>query len=57
MISRYEYRPDALRDAGIAYAAEQIADLIVNGAEGIHLYAMNSPYVAKRISQSISTLL
>lgn len=57
MIARYEHRPDALRDAGIAYAAEQIIDLISNGVEGIHLYAMNNPYVARKICESIGNLL
>jgi methylenetetrahydrofolate reductase (NADPH) len=57
MIARYETRPDALRDAGIAYATEQIVDLISNGVEGIHLYAMNSPYVAHKIHENISKLL
>jgi len=57
MIARYETRPEALRDAGIAYATEQIVDLIANGVEGIHLYAMNSPYVARKIHENISKLL
>ena len=57
MIAKYESRPDALRDAGIAYATEQIVELISNGVEGIHLYAMNSPYVAKKIHESIVNIL
>ncbi|MCL1789660.1 MAG: methylenetetrahydrofolate reductase [NAD(P)H] [Oscillospiraceae bacterium] len=57
MIAQYENRPDALRDAGIAYATEQIVDLISNGAEGIHLYAMNNPYVARKIHENIDNLL
>jgi methylenetetrahydrofolate reductase (NADPH) len=57
MIARYETRPEALRDAGIAYATEQIVDLIANSVEGIHLYAMNSPYVARRIFENIGKLL
>lgn len=49
MINKYESRPEALVDAGIAYAADQIADLLANGVDGIHLYTMNNPYVANKI--------
>ncbi len=57
IMERYEHNPGALRDAGIAYAVEQIVDLISTGVDGIHLYVMNNPYVAKRISQSIENIL
>lgn len=57
MMQKYENNPEALRDAGIAYATDQIVDLISNGVDGVHLYTMNNPYVARRISESISTLL
>lgn len=56
MISRYEDNPAALRDAGIAYAIDQIVDLIAQGAQGIHLYTMNDPDVARRISQAVENL-
>ena len=56
-MQKYENNPDALRDAGIAYAVEQIVDLIANGADGIHLYTMNNPYVAKKISEAVKNLL
>ena len=57
VMQRYESRPEALRDAGIAYAVEQIVDLIANGVDGIHLYTMNNPYVARRITEAVSSLL
>ena len=38
-----------MRDAGIAYAVDQIVDLVANGVDGIHLYTMNNTYVAKKI--------
>lgn len=57
MMQRYEQHPQALRDAGIAYAIDQIVDLIANGVDGIHLYTMNNPYVARRISEQIGSLL
>ena len=49
--------PEALRDAGIAYAVDQCVDLISSGVSGIHLYTMNNPYVAKRITDAVSKLL
>lgn len=57
IMQRYENNPEALRDAGIAYAVEQMVDLIANGVEGIHLYTMNNPYVARRITEAIGNLL
>ena len=57
MIQKYEFNQEALIDAGIAYATDQIVDLISNGVEGIHLYTMNNPYVARKISDSIGKLL
>lgn len=57
MLQRYENNPEALRDAGIAYATDQIVDLISNGAQGIHLYTMNNSYIAKQISSNIKSLL
>ncbi len=57
VMSRFEHSPDALRDAGIAYAVEQCVDLISNGVDGIHIYTMNNPYVARKITESISGLI
>ncbi len=57
LLQKYENNPVALRDAGIAYAVEQIVDLITNGVDGIHLYTMNSPYVAAKISEAVKNLL
>ena len=57
IMQKYGENPEAMRDAGIAYAVDQIVDLISNGVDGIHLYTMNNPYVARRISESIKTLL
>lgn len=56
MMSRYENRPEAMRDAGIAYAVNQIVDLVSRGVDGIHLYTMNNPYIAKRITESVKSL-
>ena len=57
ILQKYENKPEALRDAGIAYAIEQIIDLIANGVDGIHLYTMNNPYVAKKITEAVVNLL
>lgn len=57
IFDKYEYDKEALRDAGIAYALEQIVDLVSTGVRGIHLYTMNNPYVAKRITNSIGSIL
>lgn len=57
IIQRYENNPSALQDAGIAYAISQIIDLLAAGVDGIHLYTMNNPYVAKKISDAISGIL
>ena len=57
MMQKYEHQPEALRDAGIAYAIDQIVDLISNGVDGIHLYTMNNPYVAGKINDAVRSLL
>lgn len=57
LISRYENDPEAMRDAGIAYAVDQIIDLAANGVDGIHLYTMNNPYIARKISESVSRVI
>lgn len=57
ILQKYENKPEALRDAGIAYAIEQIIDLIANGVDGIHLYTMNNPYIAKKITEAVANLL
>lgn len=57
IMNKYENNPEALRDAGIAYAIDQCVDLIANGVKGIHLYTMNNPYVARKITEAIGKLL
>lgn len=57
MMARYEHHPEAMRDAGIAYAVDQIVDLIAQGVDGIHLYTMNNPLIARRICEAVASLL
>lgn len=56
MMARYENNPEALRDAAIAYAVDQIVDLVSQGVDGIHLYTMNKPDTAKRIYSCVASL-
>ncbi|MGL5635204.1 MAG: methylenetetrahydrofolate reductase [NAD(P)H] [Sarcina sp.] len=57
IVERYDHDQMALRDAGIAYAVEQIIDLVSSDVNGIHLYTMNNAYVAKRINESVSSII
>lgn len=57
IMTKYEHSPEALRDAGIAYAVNQIVDLVASGVDGIHLYTMNKPYVAGKICEAVSGII
>lgn len=57
MMEKYENNSIAMRDAGIAYAIDQIIDLIAHGVDGIHLYTMNNPYIAQKIYAAIRNLI
>jgi len=56
ILAKYGDHPDALMEAGIAYAIDQISDLIAGGVDGIHLYTMNNPDVARQIAGSLSSI-
>ena len=56
ILAKYGDHPEALREAGIAYAIDQISDLIAGGVDGIHLYTMNNPDVAKQIAGSLASI-
>lgn len=56
ILAKYGDHPDALMEAGIAYAIDQISDLIAGGVDGIHLYTMNNPAVACKIADSIASI-
>ena len=56
MMNRYGNHPEAIRDAGIAYAIDQIVDLVTHGVSGIHLYTMNNPLVARKIYEATKSL-
>lgn len=57
MMERYENNPIAMRDAGIAYAVDQIVDLIAQGVDGIHLYTMNNPYIAQKVYEAVHNFI
>lgn len=56
ILDRYEHNPEALKEAGEAYAIEQIIDLMAWGVRGVHLYTMNKPGTAKRIIGNIENI-
>ena len=49
--------PEAMKQAGIAYATDQIIDLYANGITNVHVYSMNKPDVAKTIMENLSNIL
>ena len=49
--------PDAMKQAGIAYATDQIIDLYANGITNVHVYSMNKPSVAKGIMDNLSEII
>lgn len=57
IVKRYENNSEALLDAGIYYAISQIIDLLASGSDGIHLYTMNNPTVAKKICDGIRNIV
>ena len=57
IVDRYGNDPDVMRQAGIAYATEQIIDLYANGVNAVHVYSMNKPDVARAIRDNISQIL
>ena len=56
MADRFGDRPEAMKQAGIAYATEQIIDLLANGVHAVHIYTMNHPDVAAQIKRNLSGL-
>lgn len=57
MIERFRDQPKAMREIGVNYATRQIIDLITNGVDGIHIYTMNKPAIAKSIFEAIPEVL
>ncbi len=57
LVDKFGHNPDAMRQAGIAYATDQIIDLYANGINAIHVYSMNKPDVAAAIQSNISEII
>lgn len=57
IVDRYGDNPDAMRQAGIAYATEQIIDLYANGVNAVHVYSMNKPEIARAIQNNVSEII
>ena len=57
LVDRFGGSPDAMRQAGVAYATDQIIDLYANGIRHVHVYTMNKPDVAAQIQRNLSSLL
>ena len=57
LVDRFGSDPAAMKQAGIAYATDQIIDLYANGITNVHVYSMNSPDVARSIYNNLSDIL
>lgn len=56
ILNRYEHNPQALKEAGVAYATDQIIDLLSAGVDGIHIYTMNRADNTRKIMESIGII-
>jgi methylenetetrahydrofolate reductase (NADPH) len=57
IVDRYGDKPEAMKQAGIAFATEQIVDLFANGISAVHVYSMNRPDVAAAIQNNLSEII
>ena len=57
IIDRYAHDPEAMKEAGIAFATEQIIDLYAGGFNAVHVYSMNKPDVAAAIQSNVSHII
>lgn len=57
IVDKFGDHPEAMKQAGIIYATEQIIDLIANDVKHIHVYSMNKPDVAEAIQRNLSEIL
>ena len=57
LVDKFGSDPDAMKQAGIAYATDQIIDLYANGITNIHVYSMNKPDVAEGIQKNVSEII
>ena len=57
LVDKFGSDPDAMKQAGIAYATDQIIDLFANGIKNVHVYSMNKPDVAAKIQDNLSAIV
>lgn len=57
LVDRFGSTPLAMKQAGIAYATDQIIDLFANGIKNVHVYSMNKPDVAEKILENLSYII
>ncbi len=57
MVDRFGDNPAAMKQAGIAYATEQIIDIYSNGINAVHVYSMNKPDVAEKIQSNLKGII
>ena len=57
LVDKFGNDPDAMKQAGIAYATDQIIDLYANGITNVHVYSMNKPDVAEKIQANLSSII
>lgn len=57
LVDKFGSTPAAMKQAGIAYATDQIIDLYANGIANVHVYTMNQPDVAAQIQRNLSDIL
>ena len=57
IVDKFGGDPDAMKQAGIAYATDQIIDLFANNITNVHVYSMNKPDVAEKIKANLSDIL
>ena len=57
LVDRFGSEPEAMKQAGIAYATDQVIDLYANGIQNVHIYSMNKPDVARAIQENVSRIV
>ncbi len=57
LVDKFGSNPQAMKQAGIAYATDQIIDLYANGITNVHIYSMNKPDIAQKIQSNLSSIL
>ena len=57
IVDRFGDDPEAMKQAGVAYATDQIIDLFANGVNAVHVYSMNKPEVAAQIQANLSHIV